>query len=118
MRLTVFDVRLMVPAEHPRADEVRHEVRNFVEAVAEEVDGSVVVSEYVAHDEGGLVPRLTPRQLEVLRLLDRGLLTKEIAAELGISRHTANNHVRAILRVFGAASRTGALHRARALRLI
>ncbi len=118
MRLTVLDVRLVVPAGHPRAEQVGDEVRTFIEQVAEEVDGSVVVSEYTAHDAVDAPPRLTPRQLEVLRLLDQGLLTKEIAAELGISHHTANNHVRAILRAFGAASRTGALHRARRLHLI
>lgn len=63
-------------------------------------------------------PRLTQRQLEVLRLLDHGLLTKQIAAELDISPNTVNNHIQAILKAFGATSRTSALHRARRLHLI
>jgi HD-GYP domain-containing protein (c-di-GMP phosphodiesterase class II) len=36
---------------------------------------------------------LTPRELDVLRLLARGESTKQIATSLGISRKTAGNHV-------------------------
>ncbi|SRR5579871_161009 len=110
----VVAVRLLVPAGHPRAAEVGETVRSFVERIAATVNGVAVVEAY----DAGNAPRLTARQLEVLRLLDRGLLTKQIATELGISHHTANNHVRAILAAFGASSRTGALHHARRLHLI
>ncbi|MBV8257600.1 MAG: response regulator transcription factor [Actinobacteria bacterium] len=112
----VVDVRLVVPDGHPRAEDVGRAVQTFVERVADEVDGSVIVTAYPSHPEKA--PRLTGRQLEVLRLLDRGLLTKQIARELGISTHTANNHVRAILRRFDVATRTAALHTARRLHLI
>ncbi len=110
----VVDVKLVVPEGHPRADEVEDAVRSFAECIAEAVDGRAMVQAY----EQETAPELTPRQLEVLRLLDQGLLTKQIALELGISPHTASNHVRAILRLLGAASRTGALHRARRLHLV
>ena len=35
---------------------------------------------------------LTPRELEVMRLVVAGLLNKQIAAELGISEKTVNVH--------------------------
>jgi PAS domain S-box-containing protein len=56
-----------------------------------------------------LAPALTPRQLEVLRLLSEGVETQEIAATLGIAEETARNHIRALLRAIGAHSRLEAV---------
>jgi RNA polymerase sigma factor (sigma-70 family) len=41
---------------------------------------------------------LTPREREVLRLIARGYLYKEIALQLGISAKTVEAHVSAVLR--------------------
>ncbi len=43
------------------------------------------------------VPRLTDRELEVLKLVARGLNNRDIAKELFISENTVKNHVRNIL---------------------
>jgi predicted ATPase/DNA-binding CsgD family transcriptional regulator len=52
---------------------------------------------------------LTPRELEVLRLLVEGASDPEIAARLFISRKTASNHVHAILTKLGVGSRSAAV---------
>ncbi|HLY63131.1 MAG TPA: response regulator transcription factor [Terriglobia bacterium] len=56
-----------------------------------------------------LVESLTPRELEVLRLLATGLGNKEIASRLGISDHTVKFHVASIMGKLGAGSRTEAV---------
>lgn len=52
---------------------------------------------------------LSPREQEVLSLLSEGLSNGEVAARLGISRHTAKFHVNAILDKLGATTRTEAV---------
>jgi len=56
---------------------------------------------------------LTPRQAEVLRLLERGSTTVQIAEELQLSRETVRNHVRHLLHAVGAHSRLEAVALAR-----
>ncbi len=52
---------------------------------------------------------LTPRELEVLQLLARGLTNKAIAARLQISEHTVKFHIGSIMGKLGAESRTEAV---------
>ena len=59
-------------------------------------------------------PHLTPRQVEVLRLLERGYSTKQIAAELHLSTETVRNHIRRLFRALGVNSRLEAVAAARA----
>jgi PAS domain S-box-containing protein len=56
---------------------------------------------------------LTPRQAEVLGLLERGRSTVQIAEELHLSRETVRNHVRHLLHALGASSRLEAVAVAR-----
>lgn len=54
-------------------------------------------------------PHLTPRQTEVLGLLELGRSTDDIAAELHLSIETVRNHIRHILRALGVHSRLQAV---------
>jgi DNA-binding NarL/FixJ family response regulator len=56
---------------------------------------------------------LTPRQAEVLQLLERGRSTTQIAEELHLSRETVRNHIRHLLHAVGATSRLEAVAVAR-----
>ena len=52
------------------------------------------------------VAELTPQQFRVLGMLCAGLLNKQIAYELNVSEATVKAHMTAVLRKFGAHSRT------------
>jgi DNA-binding NarL/FixJ family response regulator len=54
-------------------------------------------------------PHLTPRQAEVLRLLQRGASTDQIADELHVSKETVRNHIRHLLRALGVHTRLEAV---------
>ena len=56
---------------------------------------------------------LTPRQAEILQLLERGRSTAQIADELHLSRETVRNHVKRLLHAVGASSRLEAVAVAR-----
>jgi PAS domain S-box-containing protein len=59
-------------------------------------------------------PHLTPRQVEVLRLLEQGRSTKQIAAQLHLSPETVKNHIRGIFKALDVNSRLEAVAAARA----
>ena len=87
-------------------------------AIPLESGGHVIgVFGYIKHveDAGPLPPHphLTPRQHEVLRLLEEGRSTAQIASELHISTETARNHIRRLLRALGVHSRLEAVAVAR-----
>ena len=52
---------------------------------------------------------ISPRELEVLVLLARGLSDAEIAAELSISARTVGSHTESIRRKLGVTNRTQAV---------
>lgn len=90
-------------------------VRRLLEAageVAEEPQGAV--EEWAQP----LIEPLSPREFEVLGLLDAGYSNKEIANELVISVGTVKNHLKNIYGKLEVGSRTQAVARARELGLI
>jgi PAS domain S-box-containing protein len=80
-------------------------------------DRVVGVFGQITYEREGLTPapdlRLTPRQLEVLRMLERGRSTRQIAHDLHLSPETVRNHVRHVLRALGVHSRLEAVALAR-----
>lgn len=125
-----FDAPIVVlAAETPPAEGYGHSIRAYLppEATASEVlaavtaaaQGLVVLTQTQAErllpagtkrrDLPRLVEALTPREIEVLRLMGDGLVNKEIADRLGISEHTAKFHVASILGKLQASSRTDAV---------
>jgi len=58
-------------------------------------------------DPSGLI--LTPREVEVLRMIAEGLGNKEIASKLSISDHTVKFHISSILAKLGASNRAEAV---------
>ncbi len=67
------------------------------------------ISDVEELEELPVLPSLTPRQSEVLRHLERGHSTQQIAQELHISPETARNHIRRLLRALGVRSRLEAV---------
>lgn len=74
-----------------------------VEPVGE--PGSSSGAGQAAHDR---CAKLSRGQLEVLRLVNRHLNSKEIAAQLGISSHTVDQRVRGAIRTLGVSRRSEA----------
>ncbi|TAJ17230.1 MAG: response regulator transcription factor [Dehalococcoidia bacterium] len=63
-------------------------------------------------------PKLTPREVEVLALLARGLTHREVGAQLGISWRTAQVHAASAYGKLDATTRIAAITRARELGLL
>jgi DNA-binding NarL/FixJ family response regulator len=90
----------------------------FIPAVAPVTPDDGTASPGGIHSSLALVEELTPRELEVLRLMAEGLPNKTIARQMEISEHTVKFHVNAILGKLGVTSRTEAVVRATRLGLI
>jgi DNA-binding NarL/FixJ family response regulator len=71
-----------------------------------------VLTEYL--QKGEPAPNvLTAREIEILHLMARGLLNREIGAELSITENTVKGHVKEILAKMNARNRVEAVFRAR-----
>ena len=66
----------------------------------------------------GYQDQLSPREMEVLTLLDKGLSDKEISKALNIEVNTAKNHVKSILQKLNSENRRKASAKARELGII
>jgi DNA-binding NarL/FixJ family response regulator len=67
---------------------------------------------------GGVKHSLTRRQLELIRLVERGLTNKEIAVQLDLSEFTVKNHLRRIMKEVATGDRHEAVDAVRASGLL
>jgi DNA-binding NarL/FixJ family response regulator len=70
-------------------------------AVKRVAAGETVVDPIVAVPEKGEKNRLTPREMEVLQLICKGLSNKEVAAQLNVSANTVAVHRASIMNTCG-----------------
>jgi DNA-binding NarL/FixJ family response regulator len=83
------------------------------------LSGAVYLPEQIVSAMQGAPPRplLTPRQLQVLHCLSRGLPTKLISRELALSEHTVKEYIALVFQALGVRNRTEAVIKASQLRL-
>ena len=74
-----------------------------------EIGDAAVVSPPIAEHLPERDSALTPREIQVLRLLAEGASNKSIARRLGISVHTVKFHVASLIDKFEAVGRTDAV---------
>ncbi len=83
----------------------RMDEREFEQWLSSHVEAAA--GSYVMDSEEHFVP-LSPREMEILQFVVRGLSNKEIAIELQISHQTVKNHMTAILKKLNVQDRTQA----------
>ena len=106
----------------------KHEsAAQVVQAVRSAARGEALIAPYMLarllhglqkKDEPGPATPLTKRELEVLQLIAQGLSNRDIGERLFLALDTVKGHNRKIFGKLEAQSRTDALVRARALRLL
>jgi NarL family two-component system response regulator YdfI len=131
-RAAAFPVVALI--DEPSADWTAHALRSGVKAILPRDSGMEEILAAIQAAHAGLVlldadvtqnlasripppsaqpapalDDLTPREIEVLRMLAEGVGNREMAARLGISDHTVKFHISSILDKLGAATRTEAV---------
>ena len=73
------------------------------------LDDDATASDTAQADSANPISALTPRQMDVLRLVARGLSNRDIAQSLDLSEGTVKLHVTAILKALAVPNRTSAV---------
>lgn len=119
-RMTMMNGSLMPSVRGHRLFAQRYIAPKIIEAIRGTVDGKSFVDPAVAgkllnqvsnnQTQPALIltDKLTDRELDVLRLLAKGLTNADMATQLHLSEGTVRNHVSAILEKLGVSDRTQA----------
>jgi LuxR family maltose regulon positive regulatory protein len=91
--------------------------RAYVSELLSKFDANVLVKIKQPID-GGVIEPLTERELEVLRLISKGLSNREISQRLSLALSTVKGHTRIIFDKLQVQRRTEAVARARELGLL
>jgi two-component system response regulator DegU len=97
-------VRQIVQGYYIVGDQIFDEagLRHWLDAGVEAATGPYMV------DPGEHFVPLSPREMEILQFVTRGMSNKQIALELGISHQTVKNHMTSILKKLDVEDRTQA----------
>lgn len=112
--------------DHDTAEAILEEVGTLVRGCADAgIDSTLFGSAergtgvtVTSRNDVAVVEELTPKELEVLRLLPTRLSRREIGARLYVSLNTVKTHQRAVYRKLGVEHRSAAISRARELGLL
>ena len=85
-----------------------HQAMEGIAAGRAAVPAGALASDPGAAESGEAASVLTPRELDVLRLVAQGLSNADIARRLVLSEHTVHRHLSNILRKLNLSSRTAA----------
>ena len=119
------DTKVIVLTTFGTSDGIAHAIRNGAKgAILKNADNAQLATAVRKVARGGEfisteirqqlavdppIPKLTPRQGDILDSMVRGLTDRDIARLLGIRQDGVNEHVSAILQKLGAANRTEAV---------
>ncbi|MGW2084703.1 helix-turn-helix transcriptional regulator [Streptomyces sp. NPDC001880] len=101
-----LELSTVLPLTHPTAAPASfpggQSAPNVRRTAREQTDTDAVAS---TSDASALVARLTRRELEIARLVGRGMTNQGAAQQLGLSPHTVNFHLRNVFRKLSISTR-------------
>ena len=119
------DVKILILTSYGTSDGIAHalaagasgalmkstEFSEFVAALRKVMGGERVVAPEIARQlaEDPPVPKLTPRQTEILLSITRGLTNSDIAKQFGIREDSVKEHTNTIFAKLGASNRSEAV---------
>jgi len=107
-----------------------YESTKLISAIHEIIDGNIHLPDSLRYaleeQEENIISKqlsaekheVTPRQLEVLSLIDKGFANSKIANHLCISEHTVKSHLKQVFRALDVTNRIECVNKAKLLKLL